>query len=86
MASKTFRSRGRDGGLAVHQQTSKIQGRVKTALSVGTAGLKHLDAGQTQAMELATNSVSPDLTGKSAVLLKEQETDCQLYTLFQGQG
>lgn len=86
MASKTFRSRGRDGGLAVHQQTSKIQGHVKTALSVGAAGLKHLDTGQTQAMELATNSVSPDLTRKSAVLLKEQKTDCQLNALFQGQG
>lgn len=73
VASKTFRSKGRNGGLAVHQQTSKIQSCVKTALSVCIARLKHLDTGETQAMELATSSMPPDLIGKLAVLLKEQD-------------
>lgn len=73
MASKTFRSKGRNGGLAVHQQTSKIQSCVKTALSVCIARLKHLDTGETQAMELVTSSMPPDLIGKLAVLLKEQD-------------
>ena len=45
MASLTFRSKGRNGGLALHQQTSKIQSPVKTALSVCIAGLKLLDTG-----------------------------------------
>lgn len=46
---------------------------MKTALSVCIARLKHLDTGETQAMELVTSSMPPDLIGKLAVLLKEQD-------------